>query len=130
VNKRVSRLATNISFIRHNLCPLSFIEVPQQDYVDALLGVYELNRIELLRDIFVSAYGHSCQQYVAVTRDLVPPDAFRLRYRKALGEVVAAIVRSGEAVDEAAVSARIPSAVATEDRAHFVTLAAWTGRIG
>lgn len=28
VNKRVSRLAANIPFIRHNLCPLSFIDVP------------------------------------------------------------------------------------------------------
>ena len=122
VNKRVSRLAANIPFIRHNLCPLSFIEVPQQDYVDALLGVYELNRIELLRDVFVSAYSHSCQHYVAVIRELVPPDVFRLRYRSALGEVVAAIVRSGDAVDEATVRARIPSTVAIEDRTHFVTL--------
>ncbi len=43
VNKRVSRLAANIPFIRHNLCPLSFIDVPQQAYVDAMLGAYELN---------------------------------------------------------------------------------------
>lgn len=47
VNKRVSRLAANIPFIRHNLCPLSFIDVPQQAYVDAMIGVYELNRVEL-----------------------------------------------------------------------------------
>lgn len=39
VNKRVSRLAANIPFIRHNLCPLSSIDVPQQAYVDAMLGV-------------------------------------------------------------------------------------------
>jgi len=49
VNKRVSRLAANIPLIQHNLCPLSFIDVPQQAYVDAVLGVYELNRIELLQ---------------------------------------------------------------------------------
>ena len=30
VNKRVSRLAANIPLIQHNLCPLSFIDVPQQ----------------------------------------------------------------------------------------------------
>ena len=36
VNKRVSRLAANIPFIRHNLCPLSFIDVPQQAYVDGI----------------------------------------------------------------------------------------------
>lgn len=30
VNKRVSRLAANIPLIRHNLSPLSFVDVPQQ----------------------------------------------------------------------------------------------------
>jgi hypothetical protein len=93
VNKRVSRLAANIPFIRHNLCPLSFLDVEPALYVDAMLGVYELNRIELLRDLFVSAYARSCQQYVAVVRTLVPPDLFRLRHRQLLGQVVARLVR-------------------------------------
>lgn len=31
VNKRVSRLVANIPFIRLNLCPLSFVDVPQRD---------------------------------------------------------------------------------------------------
>ncbi|MGH6875834.1 MAG: Fic family protein, partial [Rhizomicrobium sp.] len=43
VNKRVSRLAANIPLIRGNFSPLSFIDVPQQGYTDAMLGVYELN---------------------------------------------------------------------------------------
>lgn len=94
VNKRVSRLAANIPFIRHNLCPLSFLDVEPALYVDAMLGVYELNRIELLRDLFVSAYARSCQQYVAVVRTLVPPDLFRLRHRQRLGQVVATLVRA------------------------------------
>jgi Fic/DOC family len=122
VNKRVSRLAANIPFIRHNLCPLSFIDVPQQAYVDALIGVYELNRVELLRDVFVWAYERSCQQYVAVKQNLVPPDIFRLRYRQALGEVVAAIVRGNVAATPASVEAQVPSAVAEADRPHFVAL--------
>ncbi|BDT67032.1 hypothetical protein os1_11990 [Comamonadaceae bacterium OS-1] len=122
VNKRVSRLAANIPFIRHNLCPLSFIDVPQQAYVDAMLGVYELNRIELLRDVFVWAYARSCQQYVAVQQSLVPPDIFRLRYRQALGEVVAGLVRSGERPTDAAVRAKLPATVADGDADHFVAL--------
>lgn len=122
VNKRVSRLAANIPFIRHNLCPLSFIDVPQQAYVDAMIGVYELNRIELLRDVFVWAYARSCQQYVAVQQNLVPPDILRLRYRQALGEVVAAIVRNGEVATQAAVQARVPPTVAAPDRAYFIQL--------
>lgn len=122
VNKRVSRLAANIPLIRHNLCPLSFIDVPQQAYVDAMLGVYELNRVELLRDVFVWAYERSCQQYVAVRQNLTPPDLFRLRHRQALAEVVAAIVRQQAAATAQAVTDRIPASVAVADRAHFTAL--------
>jgi Fic family protein len=122
VNKRVSRLAANIPFIRHNLCPLSFIDVPQQAYVDAMIGVYELNRIELLRDVFVWAYERSCQHYVAVKQNLVQPDIFRLRYRQALSEVVAAIVRNDEPATDAAVRFRTPANVAEEDKEHFIQL--------
>lgn len=122
VNKRVSRLAANIPFIRHNLCPLSFIDVPQQAYVDAMIGVYELNQVDLLRDVFVWAYERSCQQYVAVQQSLVPPDILRLRYRQALGEVIATIVRNGKAATEASVLAVLPSTIQAEDREHFVQL--------
>lgn len=122
VNKRVSRLAANIPLIQHNLCPLSFIDVPQQAYVDAVLGVYELNRIELLRDVFVWAYERSCQQYVAVQQQLVPPDTFRLRYRNELSEVVRTIVRGGQPSSETAIRAIMPKTVAQEDQPRFVEL--------
>ncbi|MFM2059444.1 MAG: hypothetical protein RLY71_3829 [Pseudomonadota bacterium] len=122
VNKRVSRLAANIPFIRHDLCPLSFVDVPQQAYVDAMLAVYELNRIDLLRDVFVWAYERSCQQYVAVQQSLVPPDLFRLRHRQALAEVVAALVRQGEAATPQAITRRMPAAVPAAEHAAFVAL--------
>lgn len=122
VNKRTSRLAANIPLIRHNLCPLSFIDVPQQAYVDAMMGVYELNRVELLRDVFVWAYERSCQQYAAVKQNLVPPDIFRLRYRQALSDVVAAIIQNNEAATITTVHARLPSTVTTADAAHFTQL--------
>ena len=53
VNKRVSRLAANIPLLVHNLAPLSFVDVPEHTYVQGMLGVYELNRIELLNDVFL-----------------------------------------------------------------------------
>lgn len=43
VNKRVSRLSANIPLMKHNLCPLSFVDVPESAYIDGILGVYELN---------------------------------------------------------------------------------------
>jgi hypothetical protein len=122
VNKRVSRLAANIPLIRHNLCPLSFIDVPERAYVEAMLGVYELNRIELLRDVFVWAYERSCQQYLAIRQELVPPDTFRLRYRQALSTAVKTIVLHRQKPARGAVVAIIPPEVAKEDRDKFVKL--------
>jgi hypothetical protein len=121
VNKRVSRLAANIPLIRHNLSPLSFIDVPAQSYVDGMLGVYELTRVELLRDVFVWAYERSCQQYVAMRQQLVPPDTFRLRYRAELGTVVKAIMQQGLVLDEASIERVVPSTVTAEDRERFMT---------
>ncbi len=122
VNKCVSRLAANIPLIQRNLCPLSFIDVPQQAYVDAMLGVYELNRIELLRDVFVWAYERSCQQYVAVQQQLVPPDTFRLRYRNELAETVRTIVRSGQTINATTIRTAMPITVTQEDQPRFVEL--------
>ena len=96
VNKRTSRLAANIPLIQRNLAPLSFVGVPQQAYTDGVMAVYEFNRIELMRDIFVWAYERSCQQYVTVRDSLPEPDPFRLKYRSALREAVGAIVRDGQ----------------------------------
>lgn len=92
VNKRTSRLAANIPLIRANLCPLSFVDVPERAYVEGTLGVYELTRVELLRDVFVWAYARSCAQYKVVRDSLVQPDPMRLKYRNELAAVVREIV--------------------------------------
>ena len=93
VNKRVSRLSANIPLIRDNLCPLSFVDMPWQAYIDGLMGVYELNRIELLRDVFVWAYERSCARYSAVRSSLGEPDPFRIRHRTLIFNVVNDVVR-------------------------------------
>jgi hypothetical protein len=93
VNKRVSRLAANIPFIKGNLTPLSFTDVPRSTYTDAVLGVYELNNVDLLKDVFVWAYVRSAARYAAVRQSLGEPDPFRLRHRDALRRLVAEVVR-------------------------------------
>ena len=93
VNKRVSRLAANIPLIKANLVPLSFEDVPRELYTEAMLGVYEMTRIELLRDVFIWAYGRSAARYAAVRQSLGEPDPFRLQHRSALREVVGAVIR-------------------------------------
>jgi hypothetical protein len=91
VKKRVSRLAANIPFIKGNLAPLSFDDVPRGLYVEAVLGVYELRRFELLREVFVWAYERSAARYAAVSQSLGNPDPFRLRYRASLRDAARAI---------------------------------------
>ncbi len=95
VNKRVSRLAANIPLIKGNLSPLSFIDVPRATYTEAMLGIYELNKIDLLKDVFVWAYERSVARYEAVRQSLGEPDPFRLKHRDGLREVVGDTVRRG-----------------------------------
>lgn len=122
VNKRVSRFAANIPFIRQNLCPLSFVDVPDSAYLEGVIGVYELNRVELLRDVFVWAYGRSCVRYSAISQSLGEPDPFRLRYRDFLVKVVSAIVRRPMDKQSAIALIRQYAAVniTPEDAAKFI----------
>ena len=94
VNKRVSRLSANIPFIKRNLSPLSFTDVPRSLYTEALLGVYELNKVDLLRDVFIWAYERSAAQYAAVRQSLGEPDPFRFKHRAALRQIVGEVVRA------------------------------------
>ena len=93
VNKRVSRLAANIPLIKANPVPLSFEDVPRDLYTEAILGVYEMKRIELLRDVFTWAYGRSAARYATVRQSLGEPDPFRWRYRAELRDVVGRVIR-------------------------------------
>jgi hypothetical protein len=57
-----------------------------------MLGVYELNQIDLLKDAFIWAYERSAARYTAVRQSLGEPDPFRLKHRSALREIVKAVV--------------------------------------
>jgi Fic family protein len=99
-NKRTARLAANVPFIRANLRPLTFVDVPERAFVAAILGVYELRQVELLRDVFTWTYERSCARYAAVHASLGEPDPFRLAHRALLKETVAALVRAGHGADD------------------------------
>lgn len=57
-------------------------------------GSIPRRRTELLRDLFVRAYRQSAARYAAVRQSIGEPDALRMRYRNALRELVAAVVRA------------------------------------
>ncbi|MDD2545247.1 MAG: Fic family protein [Burkholderiaceae bacterium] len=93
INKRTSRLAANLPLFRANLCPLTFLDVPEAAYSRAILGVYEMTRVELLRDLYVWAYERSTQEYLAIRQELAQPDPLRLAWRGLLKQVVRDVVR-------------------------------------
>ena len=59
-----------------------------------------------------SVCTNSSQQYVAVQQHLVPPDTLRLRYRTALNEIVAAMIRNVEPATDAVVRSRCRMVIA------------------
>ena len=93
INKRTSRLAANLPLFRANLCPLTFLDVPEQAYSRATLGVYELTRVELLRDLYVWAYERSTQEYLAIKQELAEPDPTRLAYRELIKHTIREVVQ-------------------------------------
>lgn len=92
VNKRVARLAANIPLIKGNFCPLSFIDVPESFYVEGIIGVYELNQVDLLKDFFLWAYHRSTLKYSTIRHIVGSPDPFRLQYRDKIKSTVREIV--------------------------------------
>jgi fido (protein-threonine AMPylation protein) len=116
INKRTSRLAANLPLFRANLCPLTFLDVPEQAYSRAMLGVYEMTRVELLRDVYVWAYERSTQEYLAVRQELVQPDPLRLAWRDLLKATVNAVVMQPSKDDLAKIRFAVKKAVPAAER--------------
>jgi Fic family protein len=121
VNKRVSRLAVNIPLNSNNLSPVSFAQVPGDLYFCGMLGVYELNRVELLKDVFIWAYERSAARYAAVQQTLGEPDHFRLKYRDEIRGAVTEVVTNAMDRREASDAIKKRSMEITEnDRTKFI----------
>jgi hypothetical protein len=89
-------LAANLPLFRSNLCPLTFLDVPEQAYSRATLGVYEMTRVELLRDLYVWAYERSTQEYLAIKQDLAEPDPLRLAWRDFIKQTIHKVITHPE----------------------------------
>lgn len=122
VNKRTSRLAANLPLIRANLCPLTFLGVPERAYSRAILGVYELTRVELLRDLYVWAYERSAQEYGAIKQELAEPDPTRLAYRDVIKQAVRDVVTRADEEPMAVIGSNVTRLVKEADREDVQTL--------
>jgi len=114
INKRTSRLAANLPLFRANLCPLTFLDMPEPVYSRATLGIYEMARVELLRDLYVWAYERSTQEYLAIKQNLAEPDPLRLTWRDIIKQTIHLVVITPEqdpfTLIQQAVKAEIPAA--------------------
>lgn len=124
VNKRVSRLTANIPLIRNNLSPLSFIDVPKNDYISGLLSIYELNRTELMRDVFIWAYERSSAHYKLTRNLLGEPNLFQMKFDKKLKTIVRLVVKSQLHGDDLIQTIENWSRdnIESSDREKFITL--------
>ncbi|MGV3620167.1 MAG: Fic family protein [Archangium sp.] len=124
-NKRTARLAANIPFVVRNLVPLTFVDVPRELFTAAQLAVYELNRLEPLRDLFVWAYERSTLRLGQVRSALGEPDAFRLKHRETLRRVVRTLVQERVPPEKrrAFIERFADQHLPLEDRARFLATA-------
>lgn len=124
-NKRVSRLAANLPLFQCNLAPLSFVDVSEADYTDGMLAIYELNDIRILQEVFIQAYERSAQRYTVIRGAVGDPDPFRVKYRQAIAEQVAEIIRARCDRREAVARLRqwAEESVIETDRKRFVSAA-------
>jgi hypothetical protein len=121
VNNQVSRVAMNIPFVKNNLSPVSFAGVPVDIYNKGLSEVYELNRFELLRDIFISAYKRSSQLYADFQLPPGDPGLFKMKYREQFRRLVSRIVTGAFTSEQASVLIKEKSFdIEEKDRAKFI----------
>ena len=82
VNKRTSRVASNIPLLKSDLAPMSFTTMDDSDYIDGLIGIYELNNVSLLREVYIDAYLASAERYRILRADVESPAKAALVYRE------------------------------------------------
>ncbi len=88
VNKRTARIASNIPLLKADLAPMSFVAMHDRDYIDGLLGVYEVNNLSLLQEAYVEAYRASAENYKILRAELANPEKAALAYRDFVKQAV------------------------------------------
>ncbi len=94
VNKRTARLSANISLIQGNLVPLAFNDVRVDDYMSAMIAVYELQDMRPLVDLYVYSYLRTCAVYNS-TMKAMGFDEVRVRLRQERRAVVREVILRG-----------------------------------
>ena len=81
INKRTSRVASNIPLLKSDLAPMSFTTMDDRDYIDGLIGIYELNNVSLFREVYIDAYLASAEKYRVLRAEVESPHKAAIVYR-------------------------------------------------
>ncbi|WP_353189074.1 Fic family protein [Pseudomonas sp.] len=121
INKRTSRIASNIPLLKADLAPLSFVTMNDSDYINGLIGVYELNNVALLREVYIDSYLASAEKYRILRAEVETPEKAALAYRDFVREAVRRCVLDFKAFQADAVAAMAAEAgIPDGDRAAVV----------
>lgn len=85
-----------------------FVDVLSDVYAKAMLGIHKMDRVELLRDLFIWAYERSAQEYVAIRQQLAEPDPLRLTHRSLIKDCVRAVVRQPNSDAQTVLDSALP----------------------
>ncbi len=122
INKRTSRIASNVPLLKADLAPMSFVTMDDRDYIDGLLGVYELNNISLLREAYIDAYITSAENYRTLRAEVETPEKAALAYREFVREAVRSSVLDWKAFQPERIMAMAARAgIPEDDREQVVT---------
>jgi len=90
-----------------------------------LLAIYELNRIELFRDVFVWAYERSASLYVATLEAMGSPDPFRIRYHDLIRRAISEVIQGKlDKIDASHLISKISHEnIPSEDLSRFIEIA-------
>lgn len=120
VNKRTARLCANIPLIKNNLVPLSFNDIEKDDYISAIIAIYELQDVRPLLDLYVFSYMRTCSMY-ETTIKAMGFDEIRVRLRTERRAVIHEVIIRGYVDKEMEnyISQRSKELVKKEDRKAF-----------
>src|SRR5262249_27811621 len=107
--------------IKNNLVPLSFNDIEREDYISAVIAIYEMRDIHPILDVFIFSYMRTCAMYDSTVKAL-GIDEIRVRYRQQRRALIRDIILKklvGEAMEKY-VSSQALYLVGEKDRQAFL----------
>lgn len=117
VNKRTSRMVSNIPLLKSGMMPMSFYQMSRSGYEKGMLHYYETGDFRRLAKEYLDCYKISARRFKELIdnkpsqRDL----ELRLKYRHAISTAVFDVVRNGKALEDT-----VPPGIRDDERHFFI----------